>query len=55
MKKLIKPCITLVLLLALIATTVPIPLPIPGPGNQKPSIETQGDNDELPNKDVENL
>ena len=53
MKKLIKPCITLVLLLALITTITPIP--VPTPGNQKPPIETQGDDDELLNKDIEPL
>ncbi len=53
MKKLIKQCITLVLLLALITTITPIPVPTPGEPN--PPIETQGDNDEPPNKDVENL
>ena len=53
MKKLIKQCITLVLLLALITTITPIPMPTPG--NQNPPIETQGDNDEPLNKDIEHL
>ena len=46
MKKLIKQCITLVLLLALITTITPIP--VPTPGNPNPPIETQGDNDKNP-------
>lgn len=46
MKKLIKQCITLVLLLALITTITPIPVPTPGDSN--PPIATQGDDDDNP-------
>lgn len=53
MKKLIKQFITLTLLLALITTITPIP--VPTPGNPNSPIETQGDNDERPNKDIGNL
>ena len=53
MKKIIKQCITLVLLLAIITTITPIP--IPTLGDTHPPIETQGDDDENPpDKDVVN-
>ena len=48
MKKLIKQCITLVLLLALITTITSIPVPTPGESN--PPIEAQGDDDPFDDK-----
>ena len=53
MKKLIKQCITLVLLFALITTITPIPVPTPGDPN--PPIETQGDDDDPWDDKQENL